>query len=118
VLTVITDVVNFCDLLARPENHVKVPSNQYTETPVNIYSTDEMANQMAKELMALPLSKAYVKTVTGTAKIQTLDVSQEAVLHQLTGGCRLVDARGIARQNAIRLGILRRRSEIEEEIRK
>jgi proteasome lid subunit RPN8/RPN11 len=59
-----------------------------------------------------------VKTATGTAKIQTLDVSSPSVARQLAGGRALVDVGRSARQNAFDLGILRRRSEIEEEIRK
>src|SRR5262249_55874095 len=54
VLTVVHDFVRFCDLLARPENHIRIPSTQYIETQVNTYTTQEMTNQMAKELMELP----------------------------------------------------------------
>jgi hypothetical protein len=109
VLTVITDVVNFCDLLARPENHVKVPSNQYTETQVNLYTTQEMVNQMEQELLDLRPPFAYVKSAW-KGKLATLAFAPMAYE-------ALVDMRSGARENAITQGLLKPRSEVEAEIR-
>jgi hypothetical protein len=117
VLNVITDVVQFCDLLARPENHVKVPSSQYSETQVNLYTTQEMTNQMAQELMNLPPRSAWAKVVSSAAgresvwrgKIQTLAPAFPSDL--------VIDAGSLALTNALELGILKKRSVIDEEIR-
>ena len=110
-----TDFVQFCDLLIRPENHVQVPSTQYVETQVNTYTTQEMINQMAKELIDLPRFTAYAKVVQAVndtqivrkAKIQTFALAKPQ---------KLADVGGIARQNAIRQRILRKRSDIDKEI--
>jgi hypothetical protein len=110
-----TDFVEFCDLLARPENHVQVPSTQYVETQVNTYSTQEMINQMAQELVDLPRFTAYAKVVQAVndtqivrkAKIQTFALDEPQ---------GLADVGGIARHNAIHASILRKRSDIDKEI--
>jgi hypothetical protein len=109
VLPVVHDIVRFCDLLARPENHVQIPSSQYSETQVNLYSTQEMVNQMEQELLDLRPPFAYVKAAW-KGKIKTLPFrpsAQEA----------LVDMRRGAKKNAITQGLLKARNDIEEEIR-
>jgi hypothetical protein len=63
VIQVIADFVQFCELLARPENHVRTRSSQFVETEVNTYPTQEMINQMAKELTNLPRYQAYIKII-------------------------------------------------------
>ena len=118
VITVVHDLVRFYDLLARPENHIRVPSTQYREREVNTYTTQEMTNQMAKELMNLPHRTAY-------AKIVSLAPGSESVW---TGKMQIIELHGapacgadVARRaldNAIKHGILRKRSVIEAEIRK
>ena len=109
--------MTFCQLLRQRENHVRSETGQYVEKEVNTYTTAEMRNQMVQELINLDPHNAYV-TSTFTGKIQTLDVSAEPGALLSSGRGDLVDVRGTARQNALSAGILRRRGEIEEEIRK
>ena len=63
VIQVIADFVQFCELLARPENHVLTQSSQFVETEVNTYPTQEMINQMAKEIGRLPRFQAYARII-------------------------------------------------------
>jgi hypothetical protein len=116
VLETLNDFVTFCQLLRQPENHVRTATQVYVEREVNTYTTAEMTNQMVQELINLYPHSAYVKS-TWKGKIQTLDVSVEPGALLTAGRGELVDARRIARQDAERLGILRRRIVIEEEIR-
>jgi hypothetical protein len=109
-LSALDAFVQFCQLLRLPENHVRTQTAQYVEREVSTYPTREMGDQMARELMDLPLGFAYVKS-TWTGKIQTLPFTPSAQV-------ALVDMRRGARQNAIGDGILRPRSAIEAEIRK
>ena len=117
VLATLHDFVTFCQLLRQPENHVRSETGQYVEKEVNTYTTAEMRNQMVQELINLDPHNAYV-TSTFTGKIQTLDVSAEPGRSCPAGRGDLVDVRGTARHNALSVGILRRRGEIEEEIRR
>jgi hypothetical protein len=116
VLKVVDDFVGFCELLHRPENHIWVQSTQYIEKEVNTYTTAEMRNQMAQELINLQPHYAYMKS-TWKGKIQTLDVSVEPGALLSAGRGDLVDVRMTARRNALSVGILRTRGDIEEEIR-
>jgi hypothetical protein len=69
----------------------------------------DMTDEMAQELIDLRPHTAYVKSVW-KGKIQTLDVER-------VPGAHLVDVGRIAQKNAIDEGILKPRSDIEEEIR-
>jgi hypothetical protein len=113
---IVEDIVKFCDLIVRPENHVKVPSTQYIERQVNTYTTAEMRNQMAQELINLDPHSAYMNS-TWKGKIQTLDVEAVPGAYLSAGRGDLVDVRGIAWRNALSARILRTRRDIEEEIR-
>ena len=53
VMTTLNDFVAFCQLLHQPENHVRSQTAQYVEKEVNTYTTAEMRNQMAQELISL-----------------------------------------------------------------
>jgi hypothetical protein len=59
----IEDILEFCQLLAQPENHILVPSGQYVEKPVQIASTSEMTNQAVQTLTGLPKFTAYAKII-------------------------------------------------------
>ena len=75
VIQVISDFVQFCELLTRPENHVRTRSSQFVETEVNVYPTQEMINQMSKEITRLPPFQAYTKFI---------DISQNEVsIHRI-----------------------------------
>ena len=55
--------VEFCDLLSKPENHVKVPSAKYVERVVNSRAVIDMSHEMVQELIKLPRYQAYVKVI-------------------------------------------------------
>jgi len=82
-LKVVEDFEEFCKLLARPENHVMIPSTQFIETQVNTYTSQEMTNQLAQELVNLPRYQAYTKLIdesggkqiVRTHKTQTLPLA-------------------------------------------
>jgi hypothetical protein len=57
----IEDAIEFCNLLAKPENHIKVPSGVYREVAVNVATTQEMVNRAVQELTELPRFTAMAK---------------------------------------------------------
>jgi len=61
----VDECIEFCQLLARPENHILLPSGQYVEKPVQIASTQEMINQATQTLSGLPQYTAYAKILDG-----------------------------------------------------
>jgi hypothetical protein len=75
-LATIDEFVQFCEQLRMPENHIKVFSGQYTDKQVNTYSTNEMAAQMAQELMRLPPHTAYVKMIQEVKGKQSVAISK------------------------------------------
>ena len=85
----------------------------YVEREVNTYSTAEMTNQMARELMNLPPRTAYAKMVSlapGSAsvwkgKIQTLALERTRA--------SVGDVSTLALRHAIDHGILKRRTDID-----
>jgi hypothetical protein len=60
-LKAIEDFVQFCTLLGKPDNHIKVPSGQYIEREVITRSFLDMEAEMAWELTNLPKHTAYVR---------------------------------------------------------
>jgi hypothetical protein len=117
-LQVITDFVQFCDLLREPENLVQVPSTQYIETQVNTYTTQEMNNQMVKELIKLPLRTCYGKLVQEQAGSRVVSIFKLQTIDVLVPQDRqLPEINNLARRTAVKTGILRKRSDIEDEIR-
>lgn len=121
MVKVIEKFVEFCELLARPENHIKVPSRRYVEREVNTRTVADMTNEMAQELANLPRYTAYAKVVAETdgeervirTKIRTLKLRElpEGELAERAGE----GGRSVIEQNSLRY--LKKRTEIEEEIR-
>ena len=64
VLATLKDFDTFCQLLRQPENHVMSATPVYAEREVNTYTTQEMTNQVARELMNLLPRTAYAKVVS------------------------------------------------------
>jgi hypothetical protein len=63
MLLVINDLIEFCNLLTKPENHVKVRSGQYVEKLVHVRPVHDMTDEMAQELANLPRFTAYAKVI-------------------------------------------------------
>jgi hypothetical protein len=57
----ITDAIEFCRLLNKPENHIKVPGGQYIEKVVYTRPVRDMSDEVAQELINLPRFSAFVK---------------------------------------------------------
>jgi hypothetical protein len=55
--------VQFCQLLRKPENHVKTQSAQYVEVPSNARVYRDMNDEMAQKLVKLPRFQAYTKLI-------------------------------------------------------
>ena len=115
ILATIDDFVHFCRLLRQPENHVKGVTAQYVETEVNSYTTQEMSNQMAQELVDLPRFTAYAKVIQEVNNTQIVRKAkiQTARLEKPQG---LIDVGRDATDNAIAVGILQKRSDVDKEI--
>jgi hypothetical protein len=120
VLKVIEEFVEFCLLLAKPENHIQVPSGQYTTIQKPIRQVQDMVNEMAQELSRLPIHTAYVKVnrvkngehEVLIRKIKTLPLTQP----RLQGG-ELAERREFIEFNTRSLGYVKPRERIEEKIR-
>jgi hypothetical protein len=63
VLKVIKVFVDLCELLGKPENHIKVRSGQYVEKPTRSRTEIDMVNESARELVGLPKFTAYARVV-------------------------------------------------------
>lgn len=80
VVATIDEFVSFCARLSEAENHILVPSGQYTIKQVPARLEHDVENQKARELMELPKYTAFTKMhqeANGTqavwkGKIQTL----------------------------------------------
>ena len=88
---------------------IKVQSGRYDESLKVERTQQDLVNEMAQELIDLRPHTAYVKSAW-KGKIQTLGVAQAP-------GSQLVDVTVSAWYNAIVTGILKPRTDIEEEIR-
>lgn len=117
MVRVIEKFVEFCELLARPENHIKVPSRRYVEKSVNTRQESDMTNEMARVLTGLPKYTAYAKLLYETdggqivwkGKIQTLQLKGEVAEEEAKA------RRAAIEQNSMQY--LESRTLIEEEIR-
>src|SRR5512139_1458907 len=69
VLKVVDDFVEFCTLLSKPENQIKVPSGQYIEREVTTRSSVDMKAEMAQELADLPRYTAWAKILDPTNEV-------------------------------------------------
>jgi hypothetical protein len=72
ILNKIAAFVEFCVLLSKPENHIKVVSGQYREKPIHTRPVHDMTDEMAQELASLPRSIAYAKVITEKRGEQTI----------------------------------------------
>jgi hypothetical protein len=71
-LVALDEWVQFCQLLAQPENHVRGLTAQYVEREVNTYTTREMIEQMARELTRLQPRTAYVHLLQASGEEQVI----------------------------------------------
>jgi hypothetical protein len=96
---------------------VKLPSGKYSETLKVERTQQDLNNDMVQELLELQPHTAYVKKATWKGKIQSVVIDKAAAALLEASRIELVDVRGIARDNAVRDLILRKRGDIEAEIR-
>ena len=59
----IDELVGFCGLLSRPDNHIWVRTGQYKETVVNTRTEHDMAGEMARKLGDLTPHIAYARVI-------------------------------------------------------
>ena len=120
MLRVISDLVEFCNLLSKPENHVKVQSGQYVEKPVHVRPVHDLTDEMAQEFSNLPRFTAYAKIIqdqggrqmVSKCKMQTLKLTKSELGEEdLTHLPEMIDMLiGVSKH-------YKRRTQIEEEIR-
>jgi hypothetical protein len=113
IITAIDDLIAFCNLLAQPENHIKVATGQYVERPSHIRQVHDMSDEMAQGLTKLPRYQAYTKLIDesqGNQVVRTHQI-QTHPLPEITNN-NMVDQ---AIANAHQAG--KKREEIEAEIR-
>jgi hypothetical protein len=91
---------------------IKIPSGHYNESLRVERTQQDLNNDMVQELLDLQPLTAYVKAAAGKAKIQTPLFAPTS-----TSTTPLVDMRLGAMRNAIDAKMLKKRSDIEEEIR-
>jgi hypothetical protein len=118
---IIDEFYQFCLLLGRPENHIKVPSGQYVEKPVHVRPVHDMTNEMAQELTNLPRYTAYAKVIQEKKeqqevikrKIKTKKSPEPRV--QLGDLFQFISQ---VEQNTVNFGYVKPRRQIEDEIRR
>lgn len=72
ILKLIDDLIEFCNLLQKPENHIKVPSGQYVVKPVHTRPVHDMSDEMAQELANLPRFTTFAKVIAENEGEQTV----------------------------------------------
>lgn len=81
ILAPLCDLKAVCLLLQRPENHLRVRSNQQIERQVPIRTVADMVNEMEGELTELPKYTAMAKILQGKqmckGQIKTLKLPEE-----------------------------------------
>jgi hypothetical protein len=113
----------FCELLAQPENHIKIYPGQYVERHVNTRTYVDMSNEMSQALVRLERFSTYAKViceqngerVVVTQKIKTNPMP--AVRGGEAAERYLQKAREDIWDNTLEAGLVGERSQIEEEIR-
>jgi len=70
---VIEELITFCNLLAMPENHVKVPSRHYVEKQVQVRQVADMTDETAHDLANLPRYTAYARVIKEKDGQQTVE---------------------------------------------
>jgi hypothetical protein len=63
IVATLDEFVEFCELLTKPENHIRVRINQQVTRQVPTRTTADMINDMTRELTELPKYTAYVKVL-------------------------------------------------------
>ena len=63
VFKVTAEILELCQLLTEPDNHVNVASGVYREVAVNVSTTQEMINQAIQNLTELPRYTAMAKVI-------------------------------------------------------
>ncbi len=71
MLVSVNEFARFCDLLSKPENHIKKPTGQYIEKEVPLRTEADMVGEMRRELISLPNYTAYAKIMQSKYKITT-----------------------------------------------
>jgi hypothetical protein len=112
--------VKIFTLLKQPENHIQVPSMQYVEKQVNTRTIKDMQDEMAQELIDLPPKIAYAKLIQEKGeerlvikrKFKTLQPPKVLITEFSS---KAVQDR--IEQNTLAARMVKKRSEIEEEIR-
>jgi formylglycine-generating enzyme required for sulfatase activity len=121
VLAVIDEFVKFCALLNKPENHIKVPSRQYVEKQVNTRAFADMTHEMSQKLAGLPRFSAWAKVLQEQKGEQTVLKRKMKTLPMpplLDPSDKIFTMLLDYLMNpATYTGVVKKRSEIEEEIR-
>ncbi len=68
----INEFTHFCELLGKPENHIKKPTGQDIIKEIPLRTEADMVGEMRRELTTLPNFIAYVKIQQNKYKIITL----------------------------------------------
>ncbi len=71
ILFFINEFAHFCDLLGKPENHIKKPTGEYVVKEAPLRTEADMVGEMRRELISLPNFTAYAKIMQGKYKITT-----------------------------------------------
>jgi hypothetical protein len=72
IITMIDDLIDFCNLLSQPENHMKVATGNYVEKPYHVRQFHDMSDEMTQELTKLPRFQAYTKLIDESQKKQVV----------------------------------------------
>jgi hypothetical protein len=72
IASLIDKYFQFCQLLAKPENHIRVASGKYFEKAVHTRQVHDMSDEMAQELASLPQFTAYAKVIAEKEGEQTV----------------------------------------------
>ena len=113
LLQTYNDFIDFCHLMQKPENHIKIASGQYVEKHVHVRTVHDMSDEMAQELSRLPRFTAWVNLIEESdgeqlavqKKIYTLPLTR--VTPQITESELLEESHDLCMK----------RTEIEAEIR-
>ncbi len=71
MLFFINEFAHFCDLLSKPENHIKKLTGEYVVKEAPLRTEADMVGEMRRELVGLPNFTAYAKIMQAKYKITT-----------------------------------------------
>lgn len=63
IIEMLEEFGKFCEILGKPENHIKVRSWQFVTKQINIRTEQDMVNETARELSGLPKYTAHAKVL-------------------------------------------------------